>query len=171
MERLFDLDLQLLQDAVLLAVAVFVLFLVMSYMLLNPVRKMMQDRQNRIQGDINHAKTDKEKAAAMKAEYDAKLKNVDKEAEAILSEARQKALQNEARIIDEAKQEAVRIIQHANEEAQLEKNRVMDEVKQEMITVASMIAAKVVAASIDTTVQNALVEQTLKEMGDSTWLS
>lgn len=69
------------------------------------------------------------------------------------------------------KQEAVRIIQRANEEARLEKNRAMDEMKQEMITVASMMAAKVVVASIDTTVQNTLVEETLKEMGDSTWQS
>ena len=171
MERLFDLDFQLLHDAVLLAIAIFVLFLALSYLLLNPVRKMLQDRQSKIQADINSAKTDKEKAAAMKAEYDEKLKNVDKEAEAILSEARQKALQNEARIVDEAKQEAARIIQRANEEALLEKNRAMDEMKQEMITIASMMAAKVVAASIDTTVQNTLVEETLKEMGDSTWQS
>ncbi len=171
MDRLFDLDFQLLHDAVIVGIAVFVLFLVMSYMLLNPVRKMLQDRQRKIQGDIDNAKTDKEKAAAMKAEYEEKLKNVDKEAEAILSEARQKALQNEARIVDEAKQEAARIIQHANEEAKLEKNRVLDEMKQEMVTVASMMAAKVVAASIDTTIQNTLVEETLKEMGDATWQS
>ena len=100
-----------------------------------------------------------------------KLKNVDKEAEAILSEARQKALHNEAKIIDDAKKEAQRIIQRANEEALLEKKRVMDEMKQEMITIASMMAGKVVAASIDTNIQDSLVEETLKEMGDSTWLS
>lgn len=171
MTRLFNLDFQLLHDAVLLAISIFVLFTCMSYLLFNPVRKMLQDRQKKIQGDIDSAKSDKEQAAAMKAEYDEKLKKADKEVEAILSEARQKALKNEARIIDEAKQEAARIIQRANEEAQLEKNRVMDEMKQEMITVASMMAAKVVTASIDTSIQNSLVEETLKEMGDSTWQS
>lgn len=171
MERLFNLDFQLPNDAVLMAIAIFVLFLALSYLLLNPVRKMLYDRQRKIQGDIDNAKNDKDKAAAMKAEYEAKLQNADKEAEAILSEARQKALKNEAHIIDEAKQEAARIIQRANEEAKLEKNRAMDEMKQEMITVASMMAAKVVAASIDTTVQSKLVEETLKEMGDSTWQS
>ncbi len=171
MERLFDLDFQLIHDAVLLGIAIFVLFLALSYLLLNPVRKMLYDRQRKIQGDIDNAKNDKEKASAMKAEYEEKLRNAEKEAEAILSEARQKALKNEANIIDEAKQEAARIIQRANEEARLEKNRALDEMKQEMITVASMMAAKVVAASIDTTVQNGLVEETLKEMGDSTWQS
>lgn len=171
MTRLFDLDFQLLQDTVLLAVSVFVLFLVMSYFLFNPVRKMLQDRREKIKNDIASAKSDKDRAAAMKAKYDEKLKKIDKEAETILSEARQKALTNEAHIIDEAKQEAARIIQRANEEAELEKNRALDEMKQEMIAVASMMAAKVVKASIDTTVQNTLVEETLREMGESTWQS
>ena len=66
-------------------------------------------------------------------------------------------------------EEAARIIRRANEEAELEKKRVMDEMKQEMIEIASMMAGKVVAASIDTTIQDALVEETLKEMGDTTW--
>ena len=140
-------------------------------MLFNPVRKMLHDRQDKIKNDINDALTDKEEAAALKVQYDEKLKNIEKEAEAILSEARSKALKNEARIIDEAKEEATRIIRRANEEAELEKKRAMDDMKQEMITIASMMAGKVVAASIDTTVQDTLVEETLKEMGDSTWLN
>ena len=47
----------------------------------------------------------------------------------------------------------------------------MDEMKQEIISIASMMAGKVVTASIDTNVQENLIEETLKEMGDSTWLS
>lgn len=171
MEFLFGLDPQLIFNTVLAALAVFFLFLAMSYLLFNPVRKMLQDRQEKIANDIDSAIADKEGAAALKAEYEAKLKNIDKEAEQILSEARQKALKNETRIIDEAKAEAARIIRTANEEAELSKKRAMDEVKQEMITVASMMAAKVVAANIDATIQDTLVEQTLKEMGDSTWQS
>lgn len=171
MTRLFNLDFQLLHDTVLLAIAIFFLFLALSYLLFNPVRKMLKDRQEKIETDIDTALADKKDAAALKAEYEAKLKNIDKEAEQILSEARQKALKNEAKIVDEAKEEAARIIQRANEEAELSKKRAMDEVKQEMITVASMMAAKVVAANIDATVQDTLVEETLKEMGESTWQS
>lgn len=171
MERLFDLDFQLLHDTVILAVSVFVLFLFLSYLLFNPVREMLKNRQEKIQTDLDSAKADKEEASSLKVQYEEKLKNIDKEAEAILSEARQKALKNEARIVEEAKGEAARIIQHAKEEVELEKKRAMDEMKQEMISIASMMAGKVVAASIDTTIQDTLVEETLKEMGDSTWLS
>ena len=168
---LFNLDPQLIFDVLLMAVAIFVLFLIASNLLFNPARKLLKDRQDRIAKDISDAKEASESAAAMKAEYESKLKNIEKDAEAILSEARQKALKNEQRIIDEAKEEARRIIKHAQEEALLEQKRAMDDVKKEIITVASLMAQKVVSASIDTEIQDTLVEETLKEMGDSTWLS
>lgn len=168
---LFNLDAQLLFDTALLAIAVFFLVLAMSYLLFNPARKLLKDRQERIANDIDSAKEDKESAAALKAEYEAKLKEVDKEAEGILAEARQKAMKNQAKIIDEAKEEASRIVKRAQEEAELEKKHAMDDMKQEMIAVAAMMAQKVVAASIDTNIQSTLVDETLKEMGESTWLS
>ena len=171
MERLFDLDFQLVNDAVLLAIAVFFLFLIMSNKLFNPARKLLQDRKDGIARDIADAKKDKEEAEKLKAEYEAKLKDINKERDAILAEARQKALKNETKIISDAKEEAAAIIARANEEAELEKKKVADEVKQEMISVAAVMASKVVAANIDTTIQNTLVEQTLKEMGESTWLN
>lgn len=171
MERLFGLDMQLIMDALQFGASVFVLFLFASYLLFNPVRKLLKDRQEGISKNIKDANADREKAEELKKLYESKLKGVEKEAEQILSEARQKALKNEAKIIDEAKEEAARIIKRAGEEAELEKKRAVDEVKQEMITVASMMAAKVVAASMNTQIQDTLVEETLKEMGDSTWLS
>lgn len=169
MTRLFDLDFQLLFDATLLAVSVFFLFLLMSYLLFNPARKLLQERQNKIRQDIASAAGDKEEAAKLKAEYEDKLKHADQEAEVILGEARQKALKNEAKIISEAKEEAARIIARANEEAELEKKRVADEVKQEMVSVAALMAGKVVAANMDASIQQSLVDETLKEMGDRTW--
>ena len=168
---LFGLDPQLIFDVLLMAVALFVLFLVASNLLFNPARELLKSRQDKIAKDIADAKEASESAAAMKAEYESKLKNIEKEAEAILSEARQKALKNEQRIVDEAKVEARRIVKHAQEEALLEKKHAMDDVKKEIITVAALMAEKVVSASINTEIQDELVEETLKEMGDSTWLS
>ena len=171
MERLFNLDFQLLHDAILVAIAVFVLFLIMSYLLFNPARDLLKKRQEKIQNDIDTAEADKAEALSMKAEYESKMKDVDKEVEEILSDARKKALANEAKIVADAKEEAVRIIKQANVEAELERKKAADDMKKEMIEIASMMAGKVVAASIDTTVQNTLVEETLREVGDQTWLS
>ena len=168
---LFDLTPQLLHDAVLSMIAVFSLFLVASHFLFNPVRDMMKKRQEKIQEELDDAKQNQDAAQSLRTEYEEKLKNVEKEAEEILSAARQKALANENRIVAEAKEEAVRIRERAEAEAELEKRKAADDVKKEMVSIASIMAGKVVAASIDTTVQDSLIEETLKEIGDTTWLS
>ena len=80
-------------------------------------------------------------------------------------------MKNQNKIIDEAKEEASRIIKRAQDEAELEKKHAMDDVKQEMIQIAALMAQKVVAASINTEIQDTLVEETLKEIGESTWQS
>lgn len=171
MERLFTLDAQFLFDAVVLALSMLVLFTALSYLLFNPVRDMLEKRRQRVVDDQETAKREKAEAIAFKEEYDLKLKQVEKEAEAILSEARKKAKQNEMKIVAEAKEEASRIIARANAEIELEKKRALDDMKQEMITIAAMMAEKVVAASIDTNVQESLIDETLKEMGEGTWQS
>ena len=71
--RLFDLDFQLLADSLLTIIAVFVLFIALSYLLFNPARKFMQDRQNKIAGELDHAKTAQEDAEKLKADYEARL--------------------------------------------------------------------------------------------------
>ena len=169
--RLFDLDFHLIHDAVLMIIAVFALFLIASHFLFNPVRNMMQGRQDRIKNELDSAAADMENARALKEEYEAKLKDINKEAEEILSEARKKALASENKIGADAKEEAARIIERAGVEAELEKNKAVDEVKREMVVLASLIAGKVVNAAIDTTVQDSLIEETLKEIGEGTWLS
>lgn len=171
MERLFGLDIQLLFDTVVLALSMLLLFTVLSFLLFNPVRELLEKRRQRIVDDQETAKREKQEAIAYKEEYDKKLKEVEKEAQEILSAARKKAKQNEAKIVAEAKEEAARIIARANVEVELEKKRALDDMKQEMITIASMMAAKVVSASIDTKAQESLIDETLKEMGEGTWLS
>jgi len=168
---LFDLTPQLLHDAVLSMIAVLTLFCVASYLLFNPVREMMAKRRQKIKDELDEAKENQETAEKLRAEYEAKLRDIDKEAEEILSAARQKALANEAKIIADAKEEAVRIRQRAETEAELEKKKAADDVKREMVSIASLMAGKIVAASMNVSVQEGLLEETLKEIGDTTWLS
>ncbi|MCR5108516.1 MAG: F0F1 ATP synthase subunit B [Lachnospiraceae bacterium] len=171
MERLFDLDFQLLHDAAWSALAVFILFLCMSYLLFNPIKDLLKKRQERIESDLSSAASDKEAAAELKTSYEEKIRNIERESEELLSEARKKAIANENRIVADAREEASRIIDQAREEARLEKQKAYDEMKTEMIQIASLMAGKVVSANIDTTVQDSLIEETLKEVGDKTWQS
>lgn len=171
MSRLFDLDWQLLADSVLMIIAIFFLFLLMSYLLFNPARKMLNSRKEKIQNELETAKHAMESAQGLKSQYEAKLQNADKDAEEILSDARRRALANENQIVAQAKEEAARILERARVEAELEKQKMSDDVKKEIVSVASLMAGKLVAASMDTAVQSQLIDETLKEMGDKTWLN
>lgn len=166
---IFGLDMQFLVDALIAAVAMLVLFGLLSYLLFNPARALMKERQDRINKDIEDAKKEKEDALALKADYDEKLGQVDKECDEILSAARKKALIRENEIIDEAKAESGRIIERANREAKLERDKMQDEVKKEMVAVATAMAGKIISISITEGQQEQLIDDTLKEMGDKTW--
>lgn len=171
MERLFNLDAQLLADAALLMIAMLVMFTFLSYLLFNPARDLLKKRQDKIKNDIDSAQADKEQARKLKEDYESRIKNIEKEADEILGKARQTALQNAEDIKAQANEEAARIIARAQSQVELDRKKAADDMKKEMISIASLMAGKVVAASIDTKIQDSLVEETLKEIGDDTWQS
>ena len=171
MSRLFNLDFQLLHDSLLTLIAVFVLFLGGSFFFFNPARKFLEKRKQGIAVDIESARKEKEEAERLKVEYEDRLKNVDAEVEGILSDARQRALANENRIVADAREEAGKIIDNAHREANLEKLKVADEVKEEVISVAEAMAGKIVASSMSEADQKRLLDETLKGIGEDTWLN
>ena len=171
MSRLFNLDFQLLHDSLLTLIAVFVLFLGGSFFFFNPARKFLEKRKQGIADDIEAARKEKEEAERLKVEYEDRLKNVDAEVEGILSDARQRALANENRIVADAREEAGKIIDNAHREANLEKLKVADEVKEEVISVAEAMAGKIVASSMSEADQKRLLDETLKGIGEDTWLN
>ena len=160
MERLINFDPQLINDVLITGVNIFILFFAMSYFLFDPARDFLEKRRQRIANDLETAKSSKEDAVALKAEYEAKLKAVDKEAEEILAEARKKAKKQEAEIVAEAKEEAARIIERANREIDLEKKKALEDVKTEIVSIAALMAEKAVAASMNVKIQDTLVEET-----------
>lgn len=105
----------------------------------------------------------------MKSEYDEKISQVDAETAEMLADARRKALNKEKEIVEKASEEAHQIKVRAEKEVELEKEKARDEMKQEMVQVASVMAGKFVAASMDEDKQAQLIDETLKEMGDDTW--
>ena len=170
-DYIFGLDPQLLVDSAITILAMFFVFLLLSYLLFNPARNLMEKRQEGIREQMETAAREKQDAIQFKAEYYEKIKNVQKETDEILSEARKKALKKESVMLEEAREEAAQIVARANREVELEKSKVKDEMKQEIINVATAMAGKIVASSLDESKQSQLLADTLEEMGDETWLS
>ena len=149
--------------------AMLVMFTFLSYLLFNPVRDFLRKRQERIKSDIDSAQAEKEQAKVLKEDYESRIKNIQKEADEILAGARQKAMANAEEIKEKANEEAARILARAQSQIELDKKKAADDMKKQMISIASLMAEKVVGASMDTSMQDSLMEETLKEIGESTW--
>jgi ATP synthase F0, B subunit len=169
LDRLIGFDPQLLADAAIVGVNVLILFAILTYLLFDPVRKVLNDRRERIAAELQDAASKEEKANAMKAEYEFKLKDINKEADRILEDARKKAKIKEEEILSNAREEAERITDRANKQIEMEKKKAMDDMKQEMVGLATIIAQKAITSSMNVDVQASLVDETLKEMGEGIW--
>lgn len=168
-DKIFALDWQLVFDALIVAAAVFFLFFLLSYLVFNPARDLMRKRQEMIAQNIADADKEKEEALAFKKEYDARLKNVETEADGILADARRRAKGREEAIINAAHEESARIMARTKTEVELEKSRAKDEIKQEIIAVAGEMAGRFISEKMDASKQALIVDDVIREMGEETW--
>ncbi|MDD6797859.1 MAG: ATP synthase F0 subunit B [Clostridia bacterium] len=167
-ERLFGLDYQTIFDTVFTMVNVLILYLFLKYVLFIPLRKLLDERKQRINEQNAKTQSDLETVEKLKAEYQQKLQQANKEADSILSESRQAALKKEQKVLDEAKLKAASILAAARKEAKADRVAAEDSVKNEIKGVASAMAGKITGQKIDTTVSDALLNETLKKVGDGT---
>lgn len=167
--RIFALDPQVLFDTGITLIAVFFLFILMSFLLFEPVRNLLKKRQEYIEEQLANAASTQEEADSLKEEYEKAIAVADDEAQEILVKARKKAKEKETEIISEANEEATRIKNRALKDVELEKAKLKDEMKKEMVEVATAMAGRFVEESLDDKTQTKLIDETLEKMGDSTW--
>ena len=107
-DKIFGLDSQLLVDTGITLIAMLVLFILLSYLLFNPARKLIQKRKDFIQGQLEEAAKAQADAKEMKTQYDEKLSQVDAETAELLADARRKALDKEKEIVEKASEETLK---------------------------------------------------------------
>ena len=152
-------------------ITVLALFYVLYRLLFNPIRNILEKRKQDIADEFKRIDEDTEAVAVLKSEYEGKLKNINAEADQILTHARKRAIEREDEIIKEAKGEANRLMKRAHLEIEREKELMQDEVRKEIIEVATVMASKFVAATISEELKTQLVEETMTGMDESTWQS
>ncbi len=169
--KIVGFDIGLIWDLSLQWLALFVIIFILYKLLFKPVTEFLEKRKNAIKQTIDDANHQKASAVEMRANYEAKISNIEEEANKILKEARAKALAREEEIIKAAKEEAELIKQKAFSDIKLEQARIKDEMKKEMIELSTIMAGKFVSASIDDTKHTELIDNIIKEMGDVQWLN
>lgn len=141
-------------------------FLILKKFLFKPVKKMIDDRQQEIDGLYADADAKIAEAESMRKDYAAKLEGAKEESAELLRSAKATAQQRSDEIVRSAKDEASAIKQKAMNDIALEKKKALNEVKDDISGIALEIAEKVVQRELKPDDQSALVDEFIEKMGD-----
>lgn len=164
-ERLFGLDYQTLFDTAFTMVNVLILYVFLKYVLFIPVRKLLEERKKRLDDQNARAAADTAEAQKLKAEYEQRILEAGREADNILGESRRDMIKKEQEVLDDAKTRAADIMSAARSEASKDFEAAQSSVRDEVKDIASAMAARVTNQKVDRPVDDALLNEALKEAG------
>ena len=164
-ERLFGLDYQTLFDTAFTMVNVLILYVFLKYVLFIPVRKLLEERKKRLDDQNARAAADTAEAQKLKAEYEQRILEAGREADNILGESRREMIKKEQEVLDDAKTRAADIMSAARSEASKDFEAAQSSVRDEVKDIASAMAARVTNQKVDRPVDDALLNEALKEAG------
>ena len=141
------------------------LFLVLKHFLFQPVLKIIEQRQQEIDGLYLEAGQARDQAQAMQQEYRQKLSEAQVTGERIVREAVARGQAREEEILRQASQEAGAIMDKAAADIAQEKKKAINEAKDEIAGIAMEIAGKVVGRQLSDADQAQLVDRFIDELG------
>lgn len=145
---------------------VILLFVLLKIFLFKPIGKMLDDRTQAIQKDIDDAERAKREAEELKAQYEASVSEANEEAGRILRAAHDEAETERENIIRKSHEEAESIISAAGESIENERKRVIRQAHAEIADLAIEAASKVIGENLDDEKNRRLVDEFLaKEEG------
>lgn len=141
------------------------IFLVGKKFLWQPILKMIADRQNEIDSQLQEAQNAKEEAAKTEVEYKQQLAAAQAASERMVREAVARAQGREEEILRQAGAEAAAIKERASAEIAQEKKKAINDAKDEISGMAMAIAEKVVGRELNAQDQSKLVDSFIEELG------
>ena len=143
-----------------------IIYFVLSKFLFKPVRKIMAARQDEIEKQYAEAKAVNEQADELRRQYEEHVSGIAGEKAAVMDKAREKASDEYARIVTEAKSEAQRIVSDAKKVAQNEKERSVRQAQEQIAGLVMEVAARVVASGQGQDADRELYNQFLAQTGE-----
>jgi len=113
-----------------------------------PIVEALDNRINKIKGDIDHAEKAKAEAEKVLAEQKAILGESRAKSDEIISKAKVEGTEVKDEIVSKAHKEAHNIIDKAKTEAELAKSQAIDELKNEVSLISLDIAGKVIGKTL-----------------------
>ncbi len=148
-------------------VNLIVLFLLLRKFLINPVNKVIQEREEMIHNTISSANQTKEEAMQLKKEYETTISGVEAECEDIREKSRQEAKNEYTRIMNEADLKSNRMIKDAEKSIEMEREKALSDMESQIADLALAAAARIIGDSSDDDKNQALYDEFLKKAGET----
>jgi F-type H+-transporting ATPase subunit b len=146
------------------ALAFAIIFFFMWKWVLPRVNTLLEERREKIQGEMERAEAAHREADAELARYREQLANAREEANGIIEEARQTAAQLQTDLQARAEQESQAIVARAQEEIRAERDRVFQELRAQVADIAVGLAGKVVGESLDAGAHERLIDEYIDQV-------
>jgi F-type H+-transporting ATPase subunit b len=146
--------------------AFLILLVVLWKFALPGVRNMMQQREDRIRGDLERAEQAKAEGESVLAEYQSQLADARNEAGRIIEEARQSADQLKRDLTARAEADAADIRARAQQDVELATDRATADLRSRMAELSIELAEKVVERNLDRDTQTALIDSYIDDVGN-----
>ena len=146
-------------------IAFLIIFAVVAKFVWPSVLRMLDKRQEKIQGDLDAAAKAREEANKDREIAAAGIDAAKQQADEIVSAAKREGEEERARIIEQAKAEAVEIITKGKGVVESERRHAMAELSDSVVDLAVDIAGKIIGNELSVEQQRALAEKYLAEVG------
>jgi F-type H+-transporting ATPase subunit b len=146
------------------AVAFAILFFFMAKWVLPRIGTLLDERREKIQGEMEKAEASRVEADAELARYREQLANAREEGNRIIEEARRTADQLRVDIQAKAEQEADATVARAQDEIRAERDRVFQELRSQVADIAVVLAGKVVGAELDPASHERLIDEYIDQV-------
>ena len=149
------------------AVNIIILFVLLKIFLFKPINKLMDDRTQSIQNDIDSAEKAKKEAEELRQHYENSLGEAKEEAKKIIMKAHDEAETERTAIIRKSQEEAEEIVNAAGKTIENERRIVLQQAQAQIADLAIEAASKIVGANLDDEKNRKLVDEFLSaEEGD-----
>lgn len=148
-------------------IAFIIIYLIMSKLAWPSVLKMMEDRENKIAGDLKAAEEARTKAETEAKNVDLAIDEAQRQAADIIAQAKRKAQEERAQILADAQKDAAVTIARGKDVIDAERKRAMEDLSKSVIDLSVEIASKIVGNDLSDDEHRALAAKYLQEVGDS----
>ena len=152
-------------ELVLGTVCFVVVFAILGKLLLPRITKLLNEREDAIQGGINRADEAQAEAQAVLQQYRAQLDDARHEASRIREDAHEQGAQIIAEMRERAEAEARRITDAAQSQIEADRQQALVSLRTEVGSLATELASRIVGESLtDTARQSRMVDRFLDEI-------